>query len=423
MQRRDRKKAVVLQATAQAHAFGLRSQAGTARLNLSDFRHVLGMDADGVVEFEGACTIKDLLGFLELQGRTLDIIPDLEHLKMGGIVSGIGGGSGSWNHGAFHDSVVEADVLLADGSVVRSCSPRRHADLFYALPGSLGSLGYITRMKMATTSLRGKTYVVTALRVCRTMGEFLRVLRDETDGADFVDGTAFGPNHLVCVIGRCTDHPGSPCDNFKNDKIYWKALRDSPDGTTHVFRRMDYIYRFETDLYYTSANDSLPGIVRMDGVRRLVTPGIISRIKDLIGYFVPVEIGAVCADVMIPIGRAEEFWNFYCREVSLFPLYLCPARSSGSKFSFWTSEPILDFGVAYGVLPSDKGPSQENIRRSIEHKMLELGGRKLPYSRHALTEEEFWETRGGERSRELYNYIRAKYNAEGVFPSVYKKLC
>ena len=238
-----------------------------------------------------------------------------------------------------------------------------------------------------------------------------------------MDGTAFGPDHLVCVIGRCTNHPGSAPDNFKNDKIYWKALRDSPDGTVHVFERMDYIYRFETDLYYTSANGRLPGIVRTDGVRRLVTPWMISRIKDLIGRLVPVEIGAVCADVMIPIGRAEEFWEFYCEDVGLFPLYLCPARSSGSKFSFWTSEPILDFGVAYGVLPPEDGPSQEEIRRSIEDKMLELGGRKLPYSRHSLSEEEFWATRGGEASRKLYEGLRAKYGAEGVFPSVYKKLC
>lgn len=411
------------------HTFGLSRLNTRKKLDMSGLDKILGMDADGVVEFEGSCTIENVLKFLAKRGRTLRIIPDLKHLKMGGIVSGIGGGSGSWKEGAFHDAVVDCDLMLASGGLLENISADadcEHAELFRAIPGSLGTLGYITRMRMATIPL--VPFVTTTNIRCSSIDEFLRIVRTRGASADFVDGTAFAADHIVCVLGYKSVGPLSykvwtDMSNFVNHRMYWKALRDVPVGeeTIHKLHLMEYIYRWETDLYYTTMNTTLPSICRVEWLRPIVPRAMIPKIKDMIAAVHPVNIDNVCADVMIPMDSAVDFWNFFNQEIQLYPVYLCPARSKDNQALFWTGEPILDFGIGYGVLPESEA-QQIRSREQIEQKMLELGGRKLPYSKHSLTEDEFWETRGGPKKREIYDKLRKQYGAEDRFPSVYCKL-
>ena len=403
------------------HAFGLARLGGTRRLDLRCLNGILGMDRYGNVDFGGACTIEEVLGYLQNRhGRTLPVIPDMKHLIMGGIVSGIGGGSGSWREGAFHDALLDCDVLLGDGSMVYGCSPSKHADLFHALPGSLGTLGYLTRMRMRTVPLA--RYVHTRNVRCSTLAGFLELLHREGEKADFVDGTAFAHDHIVCVLGYKSDTPALPLDNFVNHRIYWKALRDTESETRHCMRLMDYIYRWETDLYYTSANPEVPSVFKLEALRRFVPRRAVPWIKRLAAWMNPVDIDNVCTDILIPLNSAEAFYDFYCREINLFPLYLCPGRSrSKPGATFWTGQPLLDFGVAYGVLPGSK-EEQLRYRALMEKEMLKLRGRKLPYTKQGLTREEFWMTRGDDNAKALYDHLRTKYKAVNQFPDVFDKL-
>ena len=48
--------------------------------------------------------------------------------------------------------------------------------------------------------------------------------------------------------------------------------------------------------------------------------------------------------------------------------------------------------------------------------MIELGGRKLLYSRHQMNEEDFWKI----YDKNKYDELRKKYNSK--FPSLFEKL-
>jgi FAD/FMN-containing dehydrogenase len=76
------------------------------------------------------------------------VSPELKHITIGGATVGIGIESTCFRHGFVHDALLEADVLLPNGSVV-TCTPDNECrDLFFALPNSYGTLGYILRAKL-----------------------------------------------------------------------------------------------------------------------------------------------------------------------------------------------------------------------------------------------------------------------------------
>ena len=75
-------------------------------------------------------------------GWTVPVLPELDDLTIGGLIAGVGVESSSHIYGLFQHICMEFEVALADGSVV-FCSPEKNAELFYNLPWSHGTLGFL----------------------------------------------------------------------------------------------------------------------------------------------------------------------------------------------------------------------------------------------------------------------------------------
>lgn len=392
------------------HLFGLKKFNNKNKIDLSKLCRILNLDiSNNIIELEGSCTVKQVLDFLIPKGYMLPIIPDMSHLNMGGIVSGVGGGSASFKNGCFHDNIIEYDILLGDGRIL-TCSEKENTDLFAAIPNTLGTIGYITKLKMKI--INNKPYVITENHTFNNFEDFLKFIniskKDET--IDFLDGTLYDSSNCICIIGRLTNDKPLKLDNFINDKIYWKAIQTEKK---HNFKLIDYIYRWDTDLYYTSINKKIPKFLNNSSIRQLVPKSLIPVIKSCIPYLgIEVNIEDIVSDVLIPIKKANDFFKWYDENINLYPVYICPAFSKNNKFTFWTGDELLDFGIGYGVIPEN--PTEKTAL--IENKMIELGGRKLLYSIHQMNDDKFWSI----YNKNKYDELRKKYNSK--FPNLFEKL-
>ena len=387
------------------HLFGLKQIFTRKMLDMSQFDNILSVNHDSIT-VESSVTIKTILEYLVPLGKTLQVTPDMGHLTAGGIVAGVGGGSSSFRYGYFHEALTQFDIVVTNGDVL-TCSRTENSDLFHAVPNTLGTLGYIIRMTFKTRKC--SPYVQTNNKQYRSAKDYFQaidtLMADET--IDFLDGTIYSSSLFVLVIGRYKEVLDGPLDNFINDKVYWKAIKTEP---SHWFKTLDYIYRWDTDLYYTSL--ILPEWMNSSAIRKCVPQVLIPWVKKLLPYVgVDNNIEDIVADVLIPFKHKLTFFEWYDCNIGLYPLYICPAQAL-EGFTFWPNDLLCDFGIGYGIECANAIQKTEDIER----KMIEFGGRKLPYSRVRMSESDFWKI----YDRNKYLSLREKYGEK--FPSLYTKL-
>lgn len=394
------------------HEYGL-PRLSLAKLDLSSFDDIEYQPGGSTVTVGSAVTIRQLLCFLLQRDLTLAVLPDLGHLTMGGIVAGVGGGSRSFKNGYFHELLTEMDVLLKTGDI-ETLNPEH--ELFYALPNTLGTLGYILRMKVKVVSLPGR-YVATQnlhFEDWDTFAAELRLRQNDQD-TDFLDGTVFGPSEFVLVVGKYTKTPPKMLDNFLNDKIYWDCIRSE---TGHAFEVLDYIYRWDTDLYYTTSviPGALGSALRRTFWRRFVPQSAIPCIKRCVGAVISQgTVQEIMQDVMIPFDRAGDFFRWFTATTPVYPVYICPARTTTRKFLFWPPSDMLDFGIGYGV----DTPTARKKTIQIEQKMVAMGGKKLLYTRTHLSARDFWQAHDPD---ECYDFMWDKCNRGDQRLTTYDKV-
>ena len=137
-----------------SNLFRARAQAGRVLLDGTTLDHVIAIDQTAcTAEVEGMTTYADLVAAALPLGLAPAVVPELKSITVGGATTGLGIESSAFRYGLVHETVLEFDVLVADGRVLR-CSPSEHADLYRGFPNSYGSLGYATRLTVRRSSAR-----------------------------------------------------------------------------------------------------------------------------------------------------------------------------------------------------------------------------------------------------------------------------
>ena len=355
------------------------------------------------------------------------VVPQLKTITLGGAVAGVGIESSSHRYGLVHDTMLELEVLLGDGSIVTCTPDNEHADLFFGFPNSYGTLGYALRVKARTVPV--KPYVRLQHLAFSNSREFFSELetRLRAGDADFVDGTIFGKDRLFLTLGRFSGSAPYTSD-YTFENIYYRSIAEKREDYLSIH---DYIWRWDTDWFWCSRNVMAQNrFVRrfLYGRQRLGsrTYTKIMRWNSRVGATKKLErvLGlhseSVIQDVDIPLARAAEFLEFYAAEIGLWPQWVCPIgpQPHSGRFALYPvkGDWYVNFGF-WDVKRTREAHPPGHFNRMIEEKVNELGGIKSLYSESFFPEGEFHRRYGGD----AYRALKAKYDPGGAFPELYAK--
>jgi len=396
------------------------------KLDVRDFNHVLEVNPDaGWVDVEGMTSYADLVDATLEQGVMPCVVPQLKSITIGGAVSGIGIESSSFKYGLPHESLQEMEILTGNGERVTATPNNNHRDLFYGVPNSYGTLGYVLRLRAETIPV--KPYV--ELRHSRhTEPEgFFAELERQTQTADFLDGTVFGPHEMYLTVGHFVDEAPYTSD-YTYSHIYYRSIRQREQDFLTI---KDYIWRWDTDWFWCSKHvlAQNPLIRRLAGRRFLnsVTYTKIMRWNSRLGLSKKIDHArglyseSVIQDVDIPLARAPEFLRFFLDTVGITPLWICPFKTyhHGGEFSLFRTDPAtlyVNFGF-WDVVKRHKQHPAGFFNRLIERKVQDLGGIKSLYSDAYFEEDEFWRI----YNKPVYDNLKSRYDPDGVFKNLYQK--
>jgi len=396
-------------------------------LNVRNMHNVLAVDADaGWVEVEGMTPYERLLDATLRHGCMPAVVPQLKSITIGGAVSGIGIESSSFRYGLPHETVIEMDVLLGHGEVLACTATNEHRDLFLAMPNSYGTLGYITRLKVATITV--KPFVELTHIAVKDPREYFATIETwcESD-VDFVDGVVFDEGEHYVTIGRFVER-APYCSDYTYHDIYYRSIRER---TVDYLTVRDYIWRWDTDWFWCSKTlfAQNPLVRRMLGKKRLNSTfytkvmrynsrwGITRKLNRLFGK----QPESVIQDVDIPIENASAFLEFFQSEIGIQPVWICPIGHHRPELEYAlypldTDRLFVNFGF-WDSVPNHQGFPDGHFNRLIEEKVKQLGGIKSLYSDVYYAEEEFWRLYNGT----AYQILKARYDPHDRLRNLYEK--
>ncbi|MGH8569065.1 MAG: FAD-binding oxidoreductase, partial [Gammaproteobacteria bacterium] len=407
----------------------------TIRVDLYD---ILAIDTEqAIIRVEPGVTIGQLTRYLIPKGWTLPIVPELDDLTVSGLILGVGIEGSSHKYGLFADIVEACEVVIGDATLVRA-TREVCADLFHALPWSYGALGILVAVELRIIPC--KPWVRLRYHPVHNLAEACEMFTREAcrhEPAEFVEGILYARERGVIMTGDFIDRPP---DQAKVNAIGWwfkpwfykhcQSFLEDGNGEEYIPLRQHY-HRHTRSLFWEG---------------ELIIPfGNHPLFRYLLGWMMPPKIAFlkltqgerirayyedrhVCQDILVPITYLEETIEFFHATFECYPLWLCPHRTlrTEPQGSLKPSARVSDYEMyvdvgAYGipgaVLRGEPYDSRRAVRTMQDFVMAHRGYQCL-YAVTELTRAEYRRM----FDCALYDGVRKKYRAEGVFMDTYDKV-
>lgn len=397
----------------------------TVDCNLVD---ILEIDVERrVVRLEPMVTMGQVTSTLLPLGWSLPIVPELDDLTVGGMVMGTGIETSSHHYGLFQHICEAYELVTADGSVVR-CSRSENSDLFYSVPWSYGTLGFLVAAELRIVP--AFNFVKLHHKPCYSLDELDKTFREEIEkkeGNDFVEALVFSRDTGVVMTGTLTNQ----AEPTKVNRIgnFWKPwfykhvetfLSNGPDYEYIPARH--YYHRHSRSIFW-ELRDIIPfgnnPIFRY--LLGWAVPPKVSLLKLTQGEIVKqmYERHQIIQDMLVPVEDMKESIKFFHSELNLYPLWLCPFRLPNDPGMLRTKEKTsfyVDIG-AYGTptVPTFEGRA---TTRRLEAFVRKVGGFQMLYADTYMTKEEFEEM----FDHRLYDRMRNEWSSDAAFPRVFDKV-
>ncbi|KAK2191875.1 hypothetical protein NP493_43g00011 [Ridgeia piscesae] len=396
------------------------------RVNLVD---VLGVDTEQrIVRVEPLATMGQITATLNPLGWTLPIVPELDDLTVGGLIMGVGIETSSHKYGLMQHVCEAFELVLADGRHVR-CSKTENPDLFYAVPWSHGTLGFLVAAEIRIIPV--KKYVKLRYEPSTNMAQLAEKVKDASKpeaGNDFVEMLAFSANTGVLMTGVLTDD--AEADKINSISHYYKPwfyrhvesfLKKGP-GVEYIPLR--HYYQRHVRSIFWQLQDIIP--FGNNVVFRLLfgwmVPPKISLLKLTQGQTIKnmYEKYQIIQDMLVPMSRLEDAMQQFYNEINMYPLWVCPFLLPNNPGFVHPKKGFDEMYVDIGAYGAPTTPHYHNVEttRRIEAYVRSVHGFQMLYADSFMTREEFHQM----FDHRLYNKMRKQLCCQKAFPEVYDKV-
>lgn len=407
----------------------MQSYADRHVIDTSSLNHVLEVNTqEKYVLVEPSVHMDELVGATLAYGLVPPVVMEFPAITVGGGVEGGAAESSSFRYGAFHETTLEYEIILGDGSVER-VSRTQKPDLFWGTAGSYGSLGIITLVKLRLVP--AQSYVRVTYQRTTSYGDALeriRVVMDKPKGIDFVDGIVYSPHLGTIMTGTLVATAGGPLATFRkpsDDWFYLHAQKIVAKHDTYVeyIPLKDYLFRYDRGAFWmgrTAIRHLKLPFSRL--VRRLFDRLLHTDIMYRFLHASELSQQLFIQDMFMPQDRVESFIKYITKKLDIWPLWLLPLHNSHRPLDmFGVSHPSAGYVVNVGVwgkAPTRSFAAFAKLNREVEEQLIKSQAHKILYAHSYYPREQFWQI----YNHAHYQELREKYKAEGIFQDIYDKV-
>ncbi len=213
-------------------------------LDLSAMDQILEWDQDtGRIRCEPGVTLEKLWQHVEPIGWWPPVVSGTMKTTLGGCLAANIHGKNNFKMGPIGEHVIEFTAVLPTGAEI-TCTPKKNADLFYAMIGGYGMLGIFTSITLQMKRIHSGLLTVDALPV-HNLREQLSILLEGAPNNDYIVGwldtmtggksLGRGQIHAARYLHEGEDKNPQETMKFKNQILPSRIFGVFPKGLLHYF--------------------------------------------------------------------------------------------------------------------------------------------------------------------------------------------
>jgi len=213
-------------------------------LDLSSMNRVIKWDAlKGQIVAEPGTTLQQIWQMVEPDGWWPPVVSGTMLTTLGGCLGANIHGKNNFRMGPIGEHVIEFTALLPNGSEV-TCSPKKNADLFYAMISGLGMLGIFTSIKIQMKRIYSGLLEISA-RPVNNLHEHLNVLLEGAPASDYIvgwldattggRGLGRGQIHAARYLHEGEDPDPQKTMSLKNQNLPSRIMGIFPKSILYIF--------------------------------------------------------------------------------------------------------------------------------------------------------------------------------------------
>ncbi|XP_069937165.1 delta(24)-sterol reductase isoform X2 [Cherax quadricarinatus] len=337
------------------------------------------------IRVEPMVSVGQATAFLVPRGYTLAVCLEVAEATLGGLAMGVGMTTYSHKVGLYQETIVAYEMVLADGMLVRVTRDNEYSDLYYTLPWSHGTLGFLVALELQIIKIKIN-------HVTRWYKPWFY-------------------KHVEKFLKKGRGYEYIPLEDYllrHNRSIFWVVETMIPFGNNLLFR---YLLGW-----------LLPPKIAF--LKFTTTPGVRAMTFTK----------QVFQDIVLPMTHLEDQIDKCAELLDVYPILVYPCRlydhgphrgqlrppRKDQKVPGTNYGMFNDLGV-YGVpklVREKKRFDAVHVMRELERFTADMGGYPFLYADTFMTRKEFEEM----FDLTAYEQVRHKYNAERAFPHLYDKI-